>query len=51
MVVMIVMSLAGPKVNPKAFEIDKSMFKISPSHLVLIILTLLIITALYTKFW
>src|SRR6478736_38619 len=51
MVVMIVMSLAGPKVNPKAFEIDKSMFKISPSHLVLIILTLVIITALYAKFW
>ena len=51
MVVMIVMSLSGPKVNPKAFEIDKSMFKISSSHLVLIILTLMIIMALYAKFW
>lgn len=51
MLVMIVMSLAGPKVNPKAFEIDRSMFKVSPSTLVLIILTILILTALYAKFW
>jgi SSS family solute:Na+ symporter len=51
MVVMIVMSLAGPKVNPKAFAIDREMFKVKPSTLVLIILTLVILTALYVKFW
>lgn len=51
MAVMILMSLAGPKVNPKAFDIDKSMFKVSPSTLVLIILTILVLTALYAKFW
>jgi SSS family solute:Na+ symporter len=51
MVIMIVMSLAGPKINPKAFELDKSMFKLSPSTLMLIVLTLLIIGALYVKFW
>jgi SSS family solute:Na+ symporter len=51
MVIMILMSLAGPKINPKAFELDKGMFKVSNSTLVLIVVTLLIITALYVKFW
>lgn len=51
MVIMILMSLAGPKVNPKAFELDKSMFKVAPSTMVLIVITLLIIAALYVKFW
>jgi SSS family solute:Na+ symporter len=51
MLIMIVMSFAGPKINPKAFELDKSMFKVNPSTLMLIVLTLLIITALYVKFW
>ena len=51
MLIMIVMSLAGPKINPKAFELDKSMFKVNPSTLALIILTLMIIAALYVKFW
>lgn len=51
MLIMILMSLAGPKINPKAFELDKAMFKVKPSTMALIILTLLIITALYVKFW
>jgi SSS family solute:Na+ symporter len=51
MVVMIGLSLAGPKINPKAFELDKSMFKVSNSTLVLIIVTLLVITTLYVRFW
>lgn len=51
MIVMIAISLGGPKINPKAFELDKSMFKVSPSTLALIVITLLIITALYVKFW
>ncbi|MNJ93876.1 Sodium/glucose cotransporter [compost metagenome] len=51
MAIMIVMSLAGPKVNPKAFELDKSMFKVAPSTMALIVVTLLIIAALYVKFW
>ncbi len=50
-IVMVVMSLAGPKLNPKAFELDKEMFKIKPSLLVPIVLVLLILTALYAKFW
>ncbi len=49
--VMVGMSLAGPKINPKAFELDKQMFKISPSTMVLIITILLLLSALYIKFW
>lgn len=49
--VMVVMSLFGPKVNPKAFELDTAMFKVSPGILVMIVTTLLIITAIYVKFW
>jgi SSS family solute:Na+ symporter len=51
MIIMIAISLAGPKENPHAFELDKEMFKVQPSTLGLIILTLLLITALYVKFW
>ncbi|MBS1505381.1 MAG: sodium/solute symporter [Bacteroidetes bacterium] len=51
MVTMILISLAGPKVNPKAFVMDKESFKINPSTLFLIVLTILILTALYAKFW
>ena len=51
MVLMIGMSLAGPKVNPKAFILDKSMFKVETSTIVLIIITFLILAALYAKFW
>jgi SSS family solute:Na+ symporter len=51
MAVMISISLTGPKVNPKAFELDKSMFKLKPSVIAMIVFTLLILTALYVKFW
>lgn len=51
MLIMIGMSLAGPKINPKAFELDTEMFKVSKSTMVLIVLTLMIIAALYVKFW
>ena len=51
MLLMIGISLWGPKINPKAFELDKSMFKLRPQTLLLIILVLLLISALYVKFW
>jgi solute:Na+ symporter, SSS family len=51
MVVMIAISLAGPKVNPKAFELDKEMFKLKPSIVAMIVVTVLILVALYAKFW
>jgi solute:Na+ symporter, SSS family len=51
MIVMVLISLTGPKVNPKAFEIDRSMFKVSSSTIVLIVVTVMLLTALYVKFW
>ncbi|PWU00419.1 MAG: sodium transporter [Bacteroidetes bacterium] len=51
MVVMIAISLAGPRVNEKAFDLDRSMFKLKPSTIVLITLTLVILMAIYAKFW
>ncbi|MBC7846710.1 MAG: sodium/sugar symporter [Flavobacterium sp.] len=51
MLLMIGVSFAGPKVNPKAFELDTEMFKIKPQTTVMIVITLLIIAALYIKFW
>jgi SSS family solute:Na+ symporter len=51
MIVMILISLAGPKVNPKAFDIDATMFKVSPTTSVLIVITVIMLAALYVKFW
>lgn len=48
---MIAISLGGPRVNPKAFEIDSSMFKLKPHIIVMIVVTLMILGALYAKFW
>jgi solute:Na+ symporter, SSS family len=51
MIVMVLISLSGPKVNPKSFDIPREMFKVSNSTLILIIIIILILTALYAKFW
>lgn len=51
MIIMIAISLAGPKVNPKAFALDKTMFKLQASTIMLIAIILLVIGALYVKFW
>ncbi len=51
MILMIAISLAGPKVNPKAFELDRSMFKLQPRILAFIMLLVLLIGAIYVKFW
>jgi len=48
---MVAISLAGPKVNPKAFEVDASMFKLSRSTTVLIVVNFLLLAAIYVKFW
>ena len=49
--IMVFVSLAGPKVNPKAFEIDESMFRLKPSTIAFITIIVLTIFALYVKFW
>ncbi len=51
LLLMIIISLAGPKVNPKAFGLDTSMFKVAPSTLALIVITLLCVAGLYITFW
>lgn len=51
MLVMISISLLGPKINPKAFELERSMFKVDKVTMSLIVITLLLITMLYVKFW
>ncbi|ULQ51912.1 sodium:solute symporter family transporter [Flavihumibacter fluvii] len=50
-IIMILMSLTGPKINPKAFDLDREMFKVKPITIVQIVITLLILMALYVKFW
>jgi SSS family solute:Na+ symporter len=49
--IMVIMSLAGPRINAKAFMLDKTMFKLSPKIISLIVVILLLLTALYVKFW
>jgi len=49
--VMVGISLLGPKINPKHFELDRKMFKLEPVHLALIICILLILAAIYARFW
>ena len=51
MVVMISISMAGPKINPKAFGLDKEMFKLKPSIIAMIVATIVILAAIYAKFW
>lgn len=51
MLVMIGISLSGPKVNPKAFALDSKMFKLKPSITAMIVVTLFVLAALYIKFW
>lgn len=48
---MILISLGGPKVNPKAFELDASMFKLKPHIIVMIVAAIMILIALYARFW
>jgi len=51
MAIMIGISFGGPKVNSKAFIFEKGMFAVSKPVLVLIVITLLLLTALYVRFW
>ena len=48
---MVVVSLAGPKINPKAFDLDKGMFHPDARTTLLIVITLLLLSAIYVRFW
>jgi SSS family solute:Na+ symporter len=50
-VLMVICSMFSPKVNPKAFVIDRKMYKVEPSVLVLIVVIMMLFAALYAKFW
>jgi SSS family solute:Na+ symporter len=49
--IMVIISLMGPKINPKGLEIDSSMFKLRPMHTMLIVIILLMLSLIYAKFW
>ena len=48
---MVLVSLAGPKVNPKAFDIDSSMFKLKPATIALVTMIVMMVVALYARLW
>jgi SSS family solute:Na+ symporter len=49
--VMVLVSLFGPAVNAKSIEVDKGMFKLKSSSIVLIAVILLFLSAIYVRFW
>lgn len=49
--VMVIISLAGPAINPKSFEIDSRMFRLAPSTTALVAVILLLISVIYVRFW
>jgi len=49
--VMVLVSLSGPAVNAKSIEVDKGMFKLKSSSIVLIAVILLFLSAIYVRFW
>jgi len=48
---MIGISMAGPRINSKALPLDKAMFRLSSANWVLIVFILLVFSALYVRFW
>lgn len=49
--IMGVVSLAGPKINEKAFIFEKGMFKLEPRTIIMIVAALMMLAALYVRFW
>ena len=50
---MVIISLLDPKskTNPKAIEYDRTMFKVTPGMMAMIVIIVLIIGAIYVRFW
>ncbi|MCB2379060.1 sodium/solute symporter [Hymenobacter sp. BT635] len=51
MLLMVAVSLAGPAINPKAIALPAGMFRVSTQTMSLIVVTMLLLTALYVRFW
>jgi solute:Na+ symporter, SSS family len=49
--IMVMISLGGPAINEKAFRFEKGMFAVEPQTKVMIVITLILLAALYIKFW
>jgi len=49
--VMIAISLLGPRISAKAFDLDKTMFKLEPSSIILSVVTILLLAVIYIRFW
>ncbi|WCT10368.1 sodium:solute symporter family transporter [Mucilaginibacter jinjuensis] len=49
--VMIGISLFGPEINAKAISINKSMFKLNTSSIVMIAVILLMLSVIYVRYW
>jgi solute:Na+ symporter, SSS family len=49
--IMVAVSMSGPKINPKAFLLDREMFRLKPSAAAMVTALLIILAALYAKFW
>jgi solute:Na+ symporter, SSS family len=49
--IMVLISLAGPKVNPRAIHIESKDFKLSTSTIIISTALFLCVVALYAKFW
>ncbi|MHA4807245.1 sodium:solute symporter family transporter [Flavitalea flava] len=50
-ILMVLISMGGPRINPKAFHLDLEMFRLKPVNWILIAFILLIFSALYVRFW
>ena len=51
MVLMIAISLSGPAVSARAINLEPGLFRVNRQTLTLIVITMLLVTALYAKFW
>lgn len=48
---MVLVSLAGPKINPKGLAIDASMFKLAPVNTAMAVVVIILVSMLYIRFW
>jgi SSS family solute:Na+ symporter len=48
---MVLISLFGPRVNPKAFDADSASYKVTPVTGMMIAALLMILVAIYVRFW
>ena len=50
-IIMVAISLLGPRISTKAFNLNPDMFSIRPSSIAIIATIVLLLSALYIRFW